>query len=810
MNNRFQYILLFFTMLLIVMQLSAQEKYAISGVVKDDLLSPLPGASVNINNKQYLVSTNKNGYFIVSNLHSGKYEIEISFLGFKSYVDVVVVEQSVELAIVLNPSFQNLHEVLVIDHFAEARKREEPLNVEIVNSEFLRQNMGGSLMNTLERLPGISSIDIGSGQSKPVIRGLSFNRVSVVENGIKHEGQQWGADHGVEIDQFAVGRVEVIKGPSSLRYGSDAIGGVIDIKQTEPPMPDTFGGTIDLVGKSNNNLAGTSVYLYYRKNNFFISGRGTLLDFADYKVPTDSVDIYSYRAALHENRLRNTAGKERNHHLTAGYINTNFSSKLFISTINSTTGFFANAHGLEPRRIDTELHDKSDRDIQYPYQTVSHFKIINRNRWVMRKMEWLAEFGFQNNFRQEWSQYVNHGYMPPIFDETLPFSSDLERSFDKQIFSGNLKNTFQINDKLKATVGLNAEYQHNETDGRGFIIPGFDQVTTGTFFYLKHDLSEKTMLHAGIRYDLGNIKTQSYHDWFQSPETNGSDTVWTHLQRVIALDRNFSNFTWSVGLNHNIEHWSVKANAGKSFRMPIAKELAANGVNYHYFSYEVGDPELDLEVAYQFDAGVEWHTKTLAIELTPFLNYFTNYIYLNPTAAHDRLYGNGHQVFNYSQSEVLMFGTEIHTHVQLTRLLKAGLIGNYLFSQQLSGDKKGFTLPFSPPASFLFHIKYSKMRIWVVDYPYLSADIKLVSTQNRIVPPENKTPGYQSINMGLGGKLNIGSSAISFALQAHNILNSKFYNHTSFYRLINVPEQGRNFVLNITIPLSRKIINDQK
>src|SRR5690606_14652506 len=126
------------------------------------------------------------------------------------------------------------------------------------------------------------------------------------------EAQQWGADHGLEVDQFAFDRIEVIKGPSSLTYGSDAIGGVIDMRQVEIPQKQSFSGNIDLIGKTNNNLAGTSAYISGRREKLFFTLRGTLLDYADYRVPVDTIDIYSYRAPLYKNHLRNTAGQEKN------------------------------------------------------------------------------------------------------------------------------------------------------------------------------------------------------------------------------------------------------------------------------------------------------------------------------------------------------------------------------------------------------------------------------------------------------------------------------------------------------------------
>ncbi|MFW5822801.1 MAG: TonB-dependent receptor, partial [Tangfeifania sp.] len=705
-----------------------------------------------------------------------------------------------KLNIRLKPRLQTLQEVIITDDYAEQRQRDESLNVEIVNDQFLKQHLSGSLMKSLERLPGVSTIDIGSGQSKPVIRGLGFNRVVVIENGIKHEGQQWGADHGLEVDQFTLDRIEVIKGPGSLMYGSDAIGGVINLKQVETPQKNSFGGSIDLTGKSNNNLAGTSAYVFGRKEKLFFTFRATLLDYADYRVPTDSVDIYSYRAPLYKNRLRNTAGQEQNFHFSAGFQNNGTFSRFYMSNVHSKNGFFANTHGLEPRRVDTNLHDKSDRDIQYPFQDVNHFKIINKSSVSKGTIQVRFELGFQRNTREEWSQYTSHGYMPAVFPREIPFPEELEREFDKTIWSGNVLIMFQTGKKTEFSAGINAENQKNRIGGRGFIIPEFEQFTLGNYVLFKYRISDRSLVQAGVRYDYGNIQTDSYSDWFESPLETATDTVWSALQRAPELNRKFSNFTWSAGYNFNAEHFSLKANVGKSFRMPIAKELAANGVNYHRFSYEVGNPELSPEVSYQLDAGAEWHSRRFAVGITPFVNYFPNYIYLNPGFEHDRLYGNGNQVFSYTQSEVFRFGGEVHAHYQLLKPLQLGIIGEYIYSRQLSGAKKGFTLPFSPPASAVLNMKYQKEKMYFIVDAYLSVDYRITATQTHIVPPEEITPGYQVVNLSMGGNLKLKKQVAKLSLQVQNLLNNKYFNHTSYYRLINVPEPGRNLVINLYLP----------
>jgi iron complex outermembrane receptor protein len=239
--------------------------------------------------------------------------------------------------------------------------------------------------------------------------------------------------------------------------------------------------------------------------------------------------------------------------------------------------------------------------------------------------------------------------------------------------------------------------------------------------------------------------------------------------------------------------------------MPIAQELGSNGVNYHRFSFEVGDPDISPEISYQLDVGIDYGTERLAFGLTPFVNYFPNYIYLNPTSEHDRLYGNGNQVCYFSQAKVLRYGGEINAHYQIINPLRFGLVGEYVYAEQLSGEKKGFTLPFSPPASVIFNLRYEKNQWKFLENIYMSLDYKITAAQRRVVPPEEVTEGYQVVNLGFGGDVKMQDRNLRISLQVQNLLNTKYFNHTSFYRLINVPEAGRNFILNISIPFSINI-----
>lgn len=802
--------MLFLSMGFFYFPLHGQSAFTLQGKVLDENARPLTGASVLLYPAQRGAITDTGGYFVFDFLRKAEYILEISFLGYKTLTDTLILTGNHTYRVQLQPLSLSLQEVMVTDHFAETRKREESLTMEIVNEDYLKQNLGGSLMSSLERLPGVTSMDIGSGQSKPVIRGLGFARVVVVENSVKHEAQQWGADHGLEIDQYAVDNVEIIKGPSSLRYGSDALGGVIDMKNRKLPAPHSFGGSVDLTARTNNGLAGTSVSLYGRKNRLYAGIRATLSDYGDSKVPADSVDIYSYRVALHKNRLRNTAGGEQNLHVSFGLIQNRFHSKFFVSSVNSQSGFFANAHGLEPRNVDTKAYDRSDRDILFPRQDVHHFKLINNTRYRWETLEVESALGYQHNFRQEWSQYVDHGYMPAVFPDTLGFHPDLERQFDKEVYTGNVKVSFQGIQHVQLDLGLNSEYQKNRIDGRGFIIPSFSLFQWGSYAIASYALSGKSRFQAGIRYDFGRIHTAEYADWFPSPLVENGDTSLQYLTRATEINRTFSTFSGSVGYTFHPGKWLYKIHLGKSFRIPDARELAANGVNYHHFSYETGNPGLSPEVSYQLDAGLEYTSGKLAIGVSPFVNYFSNYIYLNPTSEHDRLHGNGNQVFNYTGSRVFRFGGELHSHFQLLKSLQLGVLGEYVYSEQRSGVKKGFTLPFSPPASAILNLKYQKETIGR-NHPgrlrniYVSADYRITARQHKIVPPEEPTAAYQLVHLSLGGDIRVRDQTVDLSLQVQNLLNTRYLNHTSYYRLIHLPEPGRNFIVNLSMPFSGKI-----
>ena len=683
----------------------------------------------------------------------------------------------------------SLREVVVSGSSNKEVQMKSALNVVRANKQFIEENFSGSLMQTLSRLPGVQAMSVGSGESKPVIRGLGFNRVLVAENGIKHEGQQWGDDHGLEIDQYAVDQAEVVKGPISLTYGSDAIGGVINLKSNIIPVKK-FAGQVNLFGRTNNESIGSSVRVMGRNGRLWYKAVATYVDYADYKVPTDSVEYYSYWIKLKDRRLRNTAGREMDGNLMFGYAGNRWNTSFRIADTYTKAGFFANAHGLEVRLSDID-YDSSRRDIDLPYHTVNHFMLANHTDWSWTDGMIEGNFAYQNNRQRELSEPVSHGYMP------IP-PNTLERSFTKQTFSANVK-AMQQKGRHELQAGANIEYQHNRRGGWGFILPDFEQLTFGAFVLDKWKLNEKLYFTAGARFDRGSVKIHSYHDWYKTPvkastsdsSMDGSvqqgDSVF--MERSANMSRSFNSFTWSVGMNRMLGDWVLKLNVGKSFRMPIAKELGMDGVNYNLFRYEKGSTTLKPEESYQVDAGIVYEKGVLSVQLTPYLNYFPNYIYLNPTPQ----YREGLQLYYYTQSKVLRWGFEASVSWKILPCLRLNADGEYLYARQLSGEKKGYGLPFSTPWSARTELRYLLPTQDPAKSGFVALEWQVVGSQNRIVPPEEKTKGHQLLNASIGKNFKFGGNQLELTLRGENLLGKRYYDHTSYYRLIGVPEPGRNF-----------------
>src|SRR5690606_16541387 len=584
----------------------AQEPLPIKGIVLDaKTLEPLGGATVQIG--ETFGATSLYGEFALFPKGEGALVLRVSHIGFTSQaMEVPSGQGALPLKIYLERETTALGEAEVFGKSERRIAAELPTLTHTVSKTFLDANRSNSLMQTLDQIPGVGTQKIGSGQSKPVIRGLGFNRVVVVQNGIKHEAQQWGNDHGLEIDQYGIGTVQIIKGPASLAYGSDAIAGVVDLRPPALPGTNSRDGEVNLLGESNNDLFGISAGLQGRKEKWYYRMRLTYRDYGDYKVPTERISYEHYIFDLHENHLRNTAGQEANAGIGIGFVNGAVRSETNISNVYAKNGFFANAHGLEVRTSSID-YDRSDRDIDLPFHRVNHVKLTNNTILDLEGHVLEVDLGFQDNEREEHSEAVPHGHMPRPDDS-------MERWFKKNTYTLNVRDRFSPAPGHEFRAGIDLEYQNNKIGGWGFLIPGYRRFTVGAYALDHFELAPDLHLLAGVRYDHGLVDTDSYFDWYTSPVANddGSSSQ-VHLQRALGRSLDFGNLSASLGVSHIRGNTTYKLNLGKSFRMPLAHELAADGVNYHMYRYEKGNLDLEPEASYQLELEIDHGTENFQL-----------------------------------------------------------------------------------------------------------------------------------------------------------------------------------------------------
>ncbi|KKB57361.1 TonB-dependent receptor [Parabacteroides gordonii] len=686
----------------------------------------------------------------------------------------------------------SLSEIVVTENFQYLRNKNTTLHLDVVGKEFLKEHFSGNLMQTLEQLPGVHSMDIGSGFSKPVIRGMGFNRVSVTENGIKQEGQQWGADHGLEIDAFNVEQVNIRKGPASLLYGSDAMGGVVEITQAAPPFDDQVFGEVDLLGKSVNGLFGGSLMLGVKKDRWYTKLRYSEQHFGDYRIPTDTISYLTQKIPVYNRRLKNTAGFERDASLFTQYRKGRYMGNYAVSNAYQKVGFFPGAHGIpDPSRVQD---DGSSRNIELPYSFVNHLKATTHQEYAWEKLLLQWDLGYQNNHREEWSQFHTHYGTQPVPDK----DPDKELAFTLNTFSSGVKVRFTGSQVWDHSAGWDLQYQRNTISGYSFLLPEYTRFTTGLSWLTTYKPTDVFSVSGGLRYDIGKTDispfTDAYLATYLQEQGYSQEVIEMNKIRSHAVDRSFGDYSGSLGIvwSPAKEHL-LKVNVGHSFRLPGANELASNGVHHGTFRHEQGDPDLDSERGWQLDMAYSFFGKFFSVTISPFASWFSNYIYLKPTGEWSVLPHAG-QIYRYTGAEALFAGGEISAKVYLPLHFTYELGGEYVYTYNCD---EHIPLSFSPPGSLRNTLSWEKKRL------RFYAEHQYIADQNRVARNEDPTPGAQLLHLGAGFRIPVGSTDVEVTLSARNLLNTKYYNHLSFYRKVEIPEPGRNFQILIKIPFKK-------
>lgn len=770
--------------------LYSQSQFSFSGRVLDaNTYESISGAHIECHETGYTTLTDTTGAFEIPNLKKGQYHLHIEMAGYKAYAEHFDIDENdvSNTLILLTSSHIELQQVNIESEVSKADYKHSTQDLMILDLKSASSVGATNLSQKLAQLPGVNKLESGTGIAKPIIRGLSGNRILVSDLGMKQEGQQWGSDHGLEIDPFTNEKVEVIKGPASILYGSDALGGVIRIQTPSIPARGWSGGVTGLY-RSNNEYYGSSVNVNYAANHFFIKSRVSWSEYGDMQLPAKSFTYLNRTLPIYNNELKNTAGRDFHYQVTAGWKGVKNVHKLTFSHFHQNNGFFPGLVGI-PSGFNV-LPDGNTRNVDLPNQQVDHIKAALNSTLVLKKGWLQLDAGWQRNIREERIIPHQQGYAP-ISDS--PVAHHLELSTSQLSLRWHLPSLHD----WRWIPGASISYQENRRGGWEYLLPNDRSVSAGAFIYSEKSIEEHHLVfNGGLRFDVATISSAFY----STPIYNSDAVVTGYLTRVEDNDLNFANWSASSGLSWSPrEKWNIKMNLARSFRVPNQAELFINGVHHGTFRHEMGDASLKSEIGYQADVTVLYELKQFYVKVSPYINYFNGFIYLRPTAQFSTL-PDGGQVYQYSQHDALFAGSEFYIEWHPVKQIHMEYMIDGVYSYNLN---TGLALPFTPPVRGRFQLEYEKD----FDRKFLSeiavgGNYLVWSSQNRVDRNEYATSGAYTVDLFL--KLEFKEDGASLNIQANNIFNRYYLNHLSAYRALNIPQPGRNFTLMLNLPFGKK------
>ncbi len=775
-------------------------KNSFSGLVIDKQSNkPLVGASIYLHEVKMGAITDASGKFLITDIPTGKYLLEISFQGFSTLIENMEISGNLTKDFALTEAYAQHEEVVVTGVASATRTKLSSQPISIIKKVDLLQSSAGNIIDAISRLvPGVSAISTGPAISKPVIRGMGYNRVVTVHDGVRQEGQQWGDEHGIEVDEYSIQKVEVLKGPASLFYGSDAMAGVVHLITNAPVEKGIIKGNILGTYNTNNGLYGTNANLAgHLINGFSWNAYGTYKSAGDYSNKYDG-------------KVFNSRFNERNF---GAYLGINKSwgySHLLISNFNQKIGMVEGARDLAsgrflvfPETAQEHVASQSEldsRNLYTPYQGINHFKVATDNNIVLGTGRLHLNIGYQQNQRREFGDPDNRN-LPALH-------------FNLQTITYNTQFHFAENKGWKTSIGVSGMNQQNRNLAEEVLIPEYNQFDIGGFFYSKKTFSNQITLSGGLRYDIRQVTGKEFRE--------GTDV------KFQAFDKQFSDFSASIGMSYSpSEQLTWKLNIARGYRAPSVSELASNGAHEGTNRYEYGSLDLKTETSLQTDIGVEYNGTHLSFAVSAFYNAIQNYVFyskLSSVAGGDSLVnlgGTDLSAFKFRQANAALFGLEarldLHPHpldwlhFENSFALVAGQ-----FSQSFDGSNK---LPFIPAPRLLSVLRANATKMGKrLSNAYVKLELDNTSTQNRVFTgydTETPTIGYSLLNLGIGTEvLSKGRTLFSINLAFNNLTNLSYQNHLNRLKYtdtnaltgrMGVFNMGRNLSLKLNIPLNFKV-----
>ncbi len=786
----------FFTALLFLTNSFAQPKLSLTGKVSDAKTGePLAGASIYFPDLRAGAACNSGGVYIISNIAAGKYLVEVSHLGYASLNETVEIGSNTQKDFKLDPSVVENEGVTVTGVSAATSTKRTPIPVNIIKKEDLFRNVSTNLIDNISKTPGVTQVSTGPAISKPFIRGLGYNRVLVVNDGIRQEGQQWGDEHGIEIDEQNVTKVEVLKGPASLMYGSDALAGVVNVISVLPPHEGKIKGNISGAYQSNNRQRNLHADINGNKNGFIWGINGSYKAAADYK---NKYDGYVFNSKFNEKDFGGYLGLNKSWGYSHLYI-TKFDQRLGLveGERDDATGKFiklVNNGGVEQQVLARDADYKST-DPLIPLQRIQHFKAAVDNSFNTGRNRITFTLGYQRNQRQEFGNVLDPG------EKTLYFALGT--------VNYNLQYHFAEKNYRRTTIGVNGMQQTNKNKGSEQLIPEYSLFDIGGFIYTQKRI-DKLSLSAGIRFDNRSIDSKELMD--------GPDL------KFAGFKKNFFNVSGSAGFTYEAgKTVTLKFNLARGFRAPAIPELASNGAHEGTNRFEYGEQNLRSESSLQADAGIVIASEHVSFTANIFYNALKNFIYyrkLQAVGGGDSLIVDGAETFfafRFNQENAKLYGIEFNLdlhphpfdwlHIENTFSWVRGLLGRVQ-----DGSKN---LPFIPAALLISEIKVDLLKKGkTVRNVFIKAELDNTFGQNNPFTgfnTETATAGYSIFNAGFGGEVRSKEKTLfNIFFGIINIGNVAYQNHLSRLKYgpgnmvtgrTGVFNMGRNFSVKLNIPL---------
>ena len=720
--------------------LNAQN--TVSGTVTDLKNQPIKGVSVYASELYKGTATDENGKYTFTNLPNGNLKLTFTFIGFGIQNKAIKsLQKENTLNVILEETIFQMDEVIVSTAFNKIQSQ-NVMKVEHQSIKELQRKGTATLIEGLATIPGVSQVSTGTSIGKPVIRGLSGNRVLVYSQGVRMENQQFGDEHGLGLNDSGIESVEVIKGPASLLYGSDALGGVLYFNPEKFADANTFKANFSQKLFSNTLGSNSSLGLKTSTENWKFLARGSYNTHSDYTIPNGD-------------RVTNTRYNETDFKTGIGYSNAKFSSVLRYNYNKLDLG-------IPEEGIADQTTSKATG---FPRQGVFNHLLSLNNVFFFEKSKLDVDLGYIANDR---SEFVDSN-VAGLHMKLKTFNYDAKYHLPKI-------------GKIESIFGIQGMHQTNTNSGEEYLIP--DAVTNdfGVFGTVNYEWGFN-VLQGGLRFDNRQIATQEH----------GSAGQEGYFK---AIDKSYDSFNASLGYKTNLaEDLTLRLNVASGFRAPNLAELTSNGVHEGTNRYERGNSDLKTEQNVQTDVNLEYKNSHFEFFANGFYNHINNYIYTAPTgiviAATD--------VFDYIQNNAKLYGGEIGLHFHPHPLDWLHFETSF---ETVTGKKQnGDFLPLIPANNWNNTIRTEfNIKNWLED-GFATLNFSSTFNQNKVSGFETKSNGYTLINLSFGGKVKLGKTAFDINLNGNNLLDKSYIAHLSRLKNDGIPNIGRNIVFGVNFNL---------